>query len=287
MTAQQVRDSSRAAPHPRFGVGTVEIDGFTFLDVSEQQFVDLVFAERREGRGGWVMTPNVDIMRQARADASLAKLFGRADAFVADGMPILWASRVQGTPLRKGRVCGANLIYAIPATCAEQGRSVFLLGGAKDTGERTAAILKSEFPGLHIAGTYSPPFGFESDPEQYQAMETALLAAQPDFIFVALSVPKSEMLIQKIRSAAPDAWWIGVGAAFDFVSGELKRAPPIAQRFGMEWLFRMVQDPRRLIRRYLWDDLPYACYLFASAVRRRFNPSAVRVASRNSAINEE
>lgn len=261
------------ATHPRFGINTVRLDGFEFLDVHEQGFVDLVISERQQGRGGWVLTPNCDMLRQARANPEIRALFRKADAVVADGMPLIWASFFQGTPLRGGRICGANLIYAIPATCAEQGMSIFLLGGAGDTGERTAAELQSQFPGLKVAGRYSPPFGFEKHPEQYRAMREAIRAAQPDFIFVALSVPKSELLIQELRASAPHAWWIGVGAAFDFVSGALRRAPPVMQHTGTEWVFRMIQDPKRLIRRYLYHDVPYACVLFFNALRRRFAPN--------------
>lgn len=258
--------------HPRFGVATIDVEGFPFLDLNEQQFVDLIVQERLQGRGGWAITPNCDILRQAHADPKLRALFHSADAIVADGMPIIWASRIQGTPLRGGRVCGSDLIYSIPEECARAGLSIFLLGGVDGSGERTATILAEKNPGLTIAGMYSPPFGFEKHPQEYARMRALIHEAKPDVIFVALSVPKSERLIQEIRAAAPDAWWIGVGASFDFVSGSIGRAPAFLQRVGLEWLYRMTQDPQRLVRRYLRDDLPYAARMFMNAVRRRFAP---------------
>jgi N-acetylglucosaminyldiphosphoundecaprenol N-acetyl-beta-D-mannosaminyltransferase len=258
--------------HPRFGINTIDVEGFQFLDLSERQFAELVVSERKQGRGGWAITPNCDILRQAHADAKLRALFHGADAIVADGMPIIWASRIQGTPLRGGRVCGSDLIYSIPALCAQAGLSIYLLGGVNGSGERTAEILTAKNPGLNIAGMYSPPFGFEKHPEQYDQMRTLIQAAKPDVIFVALSVPKSERLIQEIRASAPDAWWIGVGASFDFVSGSLARAPGLMQRIGLEWLYRMTQDPQRLIARYLRDGLPYAALMFFNAVKRRLVP---------------
>jgi N-acetylglucosaminyldiphosphoundecaprenol N-acetyl-beta-D-mannosaminyltransferase len=258
--------------HPRFGVSTIDVEGFPFLDLNERQFVELVVSERKQGRGGWAITPNCDILRQAHTDSKLRALFHSADAIVADGMPIIWASRIQGTPLHGGRICGSDLIYSIPAQCAAAGLSIYLLGGVNGSGERTAEILKEKNPDLSIVGLYSPPFGFEKHPEEYARMRAQIGAAKPDVIFVALSVPKSERLIQEIRASAPDAWWIGVGASFDFVSGSLARAPGVMQRLGLEWLYRMKQDPGRLIRRYLRDDLPYAVRMFFNAIRRRFVP---------------
>lgn len=258
--------------HPRFGLKTIDVEGFPFLDVNEHQFVELVVNERQQGRGGWAITPNCDILRQAHADTKLRALFHSADAIVADGMPIIWASRVQGTPLNGGRVCGSDLIYSIPAACARAGLSIFLLGGVNGSGERTAAILKERNPNLNVVGMYSPPFGFEKHLEQYEHMRALIHESKPDVIFVALSVPKSERLIQEIRASAPDAWWIGVGASFDFVSGEIERAPGLMQRIGLEWLYRMAQDPKRLVRRYLRDDLPYAALMFLNAMKRRFAP---------------
>jgi N-acetylglucosaminyldiphosphoundecaprenol N-acetyl-beta-D-mannosaminyltransferase len=259
--------------HPRFGVNTIDVEGFPFLDLTEHQFVELVVNERKQGRGGWAITPNCDILRQAHTDSKLRALFHSADAIVADGMPIIWASRIQGTPLQGGRVCGSDLIYSIPAQCAPAGLSIYLLGGVDGSGERTAEILKQRNPTLNIVGMYSPPFGFEKHPEEYERMRALIGAARPDVIFVALSVPKSERLIQEIRASAPDAWWIGVGASFDFVSGSIARAPGLMQRLGLEWLYRMKQDPKRLVRRYLRDDLPYAALMFFNAIRRRFVPA--------------
>jgi N-acetylglucosaminyldiphosphoundecaprenol N-acetyl-beta-D-mannosaminyltransferase len=176
---------------------------------------------------------------------------------------------VQRTPLHGGRICGSDLIFSIPAAAARAGLSVYLLGGAGDTGEQTARALVARHPELRIAGTYSPPFGFEKHPEQIEEMRAKVAEAAPDLVFVALSFPKGERLIRQIRDACPKAWWIGVGAAFDFVAGAIERAPTWMQRTGTEWIFRMTQDPKRLVRRYLWHDLPYAGVLFGQAVRRR------------------
>lgn len=261
--------AASAGAADRFGVDVVELEGLSFLDIDHAGFVELVVAESRAGRGGWVITPNTDILRQAHEDADVHALVASADALVADGMPLIWASRVQRTPLHGGRICGSDLIFSIPAAAARAGLSLYLLGGAGDTGEATARELVRRHPTLRIAGTHSPPFGFEKRPEQIEEMRVKLAEAKPDIVFVALSFPKGERLIRQLREVLPQAWWIGVGAAFDFVAGAIERAPEWMQRTGTEWIFRMVQDPKRLVRRYLVHDLPYAGVLFGQAVRRR------------------
>jgi N-acetylglucosaminyldiphosphoundecaprenol N-acetyl-beta-D-mannosaminyltransferase len=253
----------------RFGVDVVELEGLPFLDVDPPRFVELVISECQAGRGGWVITPNTDILRQVHEDPEIHALVASADALVADGMPLIWASRLQRTPLHGGRICGSDLILKVPAAAARAGLSLYLLGGAGDTGEETARALVELFPGLRIVGTHSPPFGFEKHPEQVEEMRAKVAAAAPDIVFVALSFPKGERLIRQIRDPRAQTWWIGVGAAFDFVAGAIKRAPAWMQHTGTEWIFRMTQDPKRLMRRYLVHDLPYAGVLFGEAMRRR------------------
>jgi N-acetylglucosaminyldiphosphoundecaprenol N-acetyl-beta-D-mannosaminyltransferase len=261
--------SSAGAGTRRFGVPVVELEGLSFLDIDHAGFVELLVAEQQAGRGGWVITPNTDILRQAYEDPEIHALVASADALVADGMPLVWASRVQRTPLHGGRICGSDLIFSVPAAAARAGLSLYLLGGAGETGEQTARELVARHPALRIVGTHSPPFGFEKHPDQIEQMRARIIEAAPDIVFVALSFPKGERLIQQIRDARPQAWWIGVGAAFDFVAGAIERAPEWMQRTGTEWVFRMMQDPKRLVRRYLWHDLPYAGVLFGAAMRRR------------------
>ncbi|MEM7437617.1 MAG: WecB/TagA/CpsF family glycosyltransferase [Myxococcota bacterium] len=252
----------------RHGVPTVELRGLTFLDLDEARFVRLVIDEAKAGRGGWVITPNADIVRLADEDASVGALVRSADVLIADGMPLVWASRLRGTPLR-ARVCGSDLTLSLPAAAAAAGLSVFLLGGVDDTGTETARILQSQNPGLQIAGVYSPPFGFEADPAQFETMHRKIQESKPDIVFVALGFPKGERLIERLREANPSAWWLGVGAAFDFIAGRFERAPVWAQRSGLEWLFRMSQDPDRLVDRYLRRDLPFVARLFLDALQER------------------
>nr|AFB69921.1 N-acetylglucosaminyldiphospho-undecaprenolN-acetyl-beta-D-mannosaminyl transferase [uncultured bacterium] len=187
-------------------------------------------------------------------------------------MPLVWAARVQGTPLPE-RVAGSNLIWSVSRAAAHDARTVYFLGGDPGTAERAADVLRARFPGFVCAGTHCPPFGFEKDPRQREEIENRLRAARPDLVYVALGSPKQERLIGELRTKLAEdlaaTWWLGIGISFSFVTGDVRRAPRWMQRLGLEWVHRLGQEPRRLARRYLVDDLPFAFALFTRAARRR------------------
>jgi N-acetylglucosaminyldiphosphoundecaprenol N-acetyl-beta-D-mannosaminyltransferase len=252
----------------------VDLMGVRFREFTERACVEHILQSLAEGVGGWVVTPNLHILHECWRQPEAHALVHAANVVVADGMPLIWASRLQGTPLPE-RVSGSNLIWSVSEAAARKGQGVFLLGGSHGTADAAAQALRSRFPGLRIVGTLCPEFGFESDPEQIAEIASAVRRASPEVIFVALSFPKGERLIQQIRDVAPTAWWIGVGISFSFVSGDVKRAPLFVQRIGLEWLFRLSQEPRRLARRYLVDGIPFAILLLArSAWRGAFSRRA-------------
>jgi N-acetylglucosaminyldiphosphoundecaprenol N-acetyl-beta-D-mannosaminyltransferase len=246
--------------------------------VAEQECVALVARELAAGRGGWIVTANVDILRRMAVDTDFATLCSRASLVIADGMPLVWASRLRGEPLPE-RVTGSSLVWTLSAMAAAQGQSVYLLGGSPTTAERTATALLRSNPLLRVAGTSCPETGFEARPDAVSAIARAVVAARPDIVYVALGTPKTERLIATIRHQLPQAWWIGVGISFSFASGEIPRAPVWMQRAGLEWLHRVAQEPARLSRRYFLDDAPFAARVLASAAwsglrrRRKSRPS--------------
>lgn len=252
----------------------IDLHGVTLHAVTEAQSVRHVLDELASGRGGVVVTPNLDHLRRCVRDLHFGAMVAEADLVVADGMPLVWASRIQGTPLPE-RVAGSNMISSLSAGAAERGRSIFMLGGAEGTAEGAAAILRHRHPHLRIVGTYCPRVGFEKTPSLMAEMVQQLTAAQPDIVFVALGSPKQEQLIAKLRLSLPNAWWLGVGVSFSFLTGHVKRAPMWMQRFGIEWLHRLLQEPRRLFKRYLLVGVPFAARLMSVAAvrgaRRRFS----------------
>ena len=218
-------------------------------------------------RGGWIVTANVDIVRAATRDPELAGLVGQADLVVADGMPVVWAAKLSsGATLE--RVTGASLVFSLAESAARSRRSVYLLGGDPGVPEAAAAVLSERFPGLRIAGTDSPPFGFERSAE-LAAVKGRIVEAKPDLVLVGLGFPKQEELIRVLRPELPSAWYLGCGAGIPMAAGQFRRAPEVVQRLGAEWLHRLALEPRRLARRYLHDDTPFAMRLLTGALLRR------------------
>lgn len=249
-------------PLPKLDLMSVKFDA-----VTERQCVQYVLDSLDEGLGGWVVTMNLDHVRRTVLERSYRELCVDADVNVADGMILVWASALQGTRLPE-RVAGSDLINSLTEFAAERGRSVFFLGGEEGTAEEASKILRERHPELKVAGTYYPPMGFEKDSNALEDMKNAIVAAAPDIIYVALGSPKQEILIKDLRAIMPTSWWMGVGISFSFVCGRVQRAPEWVQKFGLEWLHRLVQEPGRLAKRYLLHGIPFAAVLLACSLLR-------------------
>ena len=244
---------------------TVTVEGVNFHAVTEQDAVSHIMNSLASGRGGTVVTPNVDILRQMRAGIN-RDIAAACDLVLADGMPVVWASRLKRSPLPE-RVTGASLAWELAAAAERAGLSVFVLGGAADVPGRAAAQLVRSLPGRVVAGHHSPPMDFTTSHADYQEVEDAVVLSKPDIVLVGLGFPKQELLSLQLRTAWPGAWYVGCGAAVDFMAGDVPRAPAVLQRLGLEWTYRLVKEPRRLARRYLQHGLPYAAaMLVRSAV---------------------
>lgn len=255
------------APSSRIRLGGIGVDR-----VDERRAVSLVVEAIEAGRGGQIVTPNVDIVAAVRRSHELRAVLEAADLVVADGAPLVWASKLAGTPLPQ-RVAGSDLVWSLSEAASLRGLKVALLGGTPDgavrTTERAAAVLERRYPGLKVVGSWCPPMGFERDESQWRALADRFEAAAPDLVYVGLGFPKQEHVIARLRAAAPRAWFLGCGASIDFIAGYRRRAPKWMQRSGTEWLFRLAAEPRRLAGRYLLGDVPEALRLLASAAVAR------------------
>jgi N-acetylglucosaminyldiphosphoundecaprenol N-acetyl-beta-D-mannosaminyltransferase len=258
---------------PEIAPLTVPLMGLEVAAVSERDTVNFVLDALGRHRGGWIETVNLDILRQWRGSADMRELLTAADLVVADGMPLVWAGELQGSPLPE-RVAGSALILSLTAAAADAGASVFLLGGNPGTADAAVDQLVKRSPQLRIAGTLCPPFGFEHDPEWLERIEDRLRETAPDIVYVGLGCPKQERLIFQLRTRMPTTWFVSSGVSFSFVAGEIHRAPASMQRLGLEWLHRMVQEPKRLYRRYLFHGIPFLVHLMASAVAFRVRHAA-------------
>jgi N-acetylglucosaminyldiphosphoundecaprenol N-acetyl-beta-D-mannosaminyltransferase len=254
-----------AAAHPaRVRVGAVDV-----CAISETEVAEHMSQAWRAGLGGSIVTANVDIVRAATRDSTLAELVSRAELVVADGMPVVWAGRLAGVRVPE-RVTGASLVFTLAGRAAADSRSVYLLGGDPGVPEEAARVLRERYPGLKVVGTDSPPFGFEADRDAVREVVGRVVAAAPDLVLVGLGFPKQERLIGRLRAELPAAWYLGCGAGIPMAAGQFSRAPEALQRVGGEWLHRLALEPRRLARRYLRDDIPFACTLLVRALRTRF-----------------
>ncbi|MEQ8770544.1 MAG: WecB/TagA/CpsF family glycosyltransferase [Phycisphaerales bacterium] len=246
---------------------TSTVMGLAFDAIRERACVEHVVRELDAGRGGVIVTANLDHLRRSVTDFKYRRIARGAEMLVADGMPIVWASRLRGDALPE-RVSGASLMLPLVEAMGERGRRVFLLGGNPGVAERAGRELEARC-GVEIAGTRCPPVGFEGDPEEMDAMRRQLRDSGADLVLVALGSPKQEYLIDQIREALPDAWWAGIGISLSFLIGEVPRAPGWMQRAGLEWVQRLAAEPRRLTRRYLIDGIPFGVRLIGWSVATR------------------
>lgn len=216
-----------------------------------------------------VMTVNVDFLRLSYQDAAFRNLINTSDLVVPDGMPLLWASRLLGDALPE-RVTGVEMISACARLAVERGYSIFLLGAKPGVARDAAAALKRRYPGLRIAGTYAPPVGPFS-PDEEMRMVRMIQELRPEMLFVAFGAPKQDQWIRKHLGHLGVPVCMGCGASLDFLAGRVKRAPLWMQLHGLEWLYRVGQEPTRLWKRYFIDDLPI--FMRMMAQRRTGSPT--------------
>ena len=228
------------------------------------------------------MTPNIDILRQAQVDAGVRAYLDDADLVVADGMPLVWASRLSGTPLPE-RVAGSSLIWSLSAGLGRDNRSVYVIGGAPaDRSPATPTAPPGPPPGspqpapdCASPAPSAPTTASNATPKASPRSATEVAAGRPDMVFVGLGFPKQEQVITRLREFLPRTWFIGCGAAVNFVAGDVDRAPRWMQRTGLEWAHRLGTEPRRLAGRYLRHDAPYALSLLVRAPRGRGSHAAL------------
>jgi N-acetylglucosaminyldiphosphoundecaprenol N-acetyl-beta-D-mannosaminyltransferase len=204
----------------------------------------------------YAVTPNVDHVMKLQQDGSLRSIYRDAHFVLPDGVPLLWASAILGTPLKE-RVNGTDLLEGLCQIAAKKDYSVYFLGGSRGTAEKAATILAQRYPGLRVAGWHCPELGFEKKAAECEALKNRIATAHPDILFVALGAPKQEEWIHQYGAATGAAFAVGIGISFSLIAGEIRRAPRWMQRRGLEWFWRLCSEPRRLWKRYLLDDLPF------------------------------
>ena len=243
-----ITESAVGALRRRVDVGGVLID-----QVELQGAIERLRGFLATRRPHQIVTINLDFISIAQTKPMFRQLLNGADLAVADGMPLVWVSRLKGMPLAQ-RVAGVDLFAECCALAAREGRGVFLLGAAPGVAHEAAERLKQRHPGL-LVGTYAPPMGPLSRRENERIVRLVRRAA-PDFLFVALGAPRQDVWIRDNLQRLNVPVAMGVGCVLDLFAGTINRAPGWMQRSGLEWAFRLSQEPTRLWRRYLLNDLP-------------------------------
>lgn len=222
-------------------------------------------------RASYVVTPNVDHIVRLEKDEAFRRAYSGADLILTDGMPLVWISGLLGTPIRE-KVSGSDLFPKLCERAAARGLTMFFLGAAEGVAAEAAENMQRKYPGLQVKGVYSPPFGFERDEAESERIVGIVKEAAPQILILALGSPKQEIFISENLKRMDVPVSLGLGAALDFAAGNIPRAPGWMQRCGLEWLFRLMREPRRLFRRYLIDDMRIFA-LTARYWRKRYEDS--------------
>ena len=263
-----VGDVSDGARRSVVRIADIEVDDVTFGET-----VVWIIERATDGRGGVVSTPNADAAVRSRKDPVFRAATNAGDLRVPDGMWIVYASRIAGSPLR-GTVTGRLLVPAVAAASEAAGTPIALFGARPGVAERARASLLGRAPGARIVDSFGPSMAFEvGSPEDAAAVER-LRRSGARIVFVALGAPKQEVWMARHRADLPGVVLVGVGAAFDLIAGLFREAPGWMTEIGLEWLVRLVQEPRRLGPRYLIEDpwIVWWAIRKRAGLRRRIAP---------------
>jgi len=240
--------------------------GLPLVPDTFEQALDRIDHHIHIGRPSFFITANLNYAMLVDADPRLLQLNQQAAFVLADGMPLVWWSRLCPRALPE-RVAGSDLIYGMCERAARHGHRIFLLGAARGVADEAAAKLIAKYPSLQIAGVECPPFGHRTEAEE-AALINRIRAVEPHILFVAFGQPKGEYWIAKNLEALSVPVCVQVGASLDFVAGRMKRSPKWMQKTGSEWLYRLAQEPRRLAKRYR-DNLTFLLKaVFAARFRK-------------------
>lgn len=241
----------------------VTLFGCNIDNVSMEETLERVEDFVRAGRPHQHVVVNVDKLVKASRDEDLRRIINACDLVNVDGMPVVWASRLLGKPLKE-RVAGIDLFEALMRRAADKGWRVFLLGARPDVVREVAAIYARRYPALVLAGVRD---GYWQGKDAEAGVVRQVRDSRADLLFVAISSPRKEQFLGLYQAEMRIPFAMGVGGSFDVAIGRVKRAPAWMQKAGLEWFFRFLQEPRRMFRRYFIDDMAFIWLVVKEAAR--------------------
>ena len=247
-------------------IASEQIAGVRIDSVDLRSAVELIESAVDDRTALQIATVNLDFLVRAQRSAELRRVLASTELNVADGMPLVWLSRLAGRRL-PGRTAGSDLVPLAMGRLAARGARVFLLGGERAVAIEAGRRLAEAYPGLVFAGHCEPP-RVAIDRMPNRSIVRLIQQARPDVLLVAFGNPKQELWINRYRESLGVSVTIGVGCTLDLIAGRSVRAPAWMQRIGLEWLFRLAQEPRRLFRRYVTDSLWLARFAIGAAGQR-------------------
>jgi N-acetylglucosaminyldiphosphoundecaprenol N-acetyl-beta-D-mannosaminyltransferase len=266
-TARALADERDGAglPHPA-DIPTREVLGVPIAITDYEEAMDVMDGMIARRERGFVCALAVHGLMVSRTDPDMRAAVTNASLVVPDGMPLVWAANALGENL-PNRVYGPELMLRYSDRCAERGHRVWLYGGRDQASLIELALrMRRRHPGIKIVGGYSPPYRTLTDREE-EGILRQIDEARPDVLWVGIGVPKQEKWMARIRDSVEVPVMCGVGAAFDFHAGRISQAPPWMQERGLEWTYRIAQEPRRLLPRYIYYN-PRFMIAFARQLRR-------------------
>lgn len=226
-----------------------EIDNLTMDEALERIGVLI-----KENSNSYVVTPNVDHIVKLEKDKELQEVYKHASLVLTDGKPLIWISKWYGTPIKE-KISGSDLFPRLCEKASRDGYTMFFLGAAEGVAAKAAERLQERYKNLNVVGTYSPPMGFEKNPKEIAKVIALVKQHKPDILIVGLGCPKQEKFMYQYRDELEVPVSLGLGASLDFEAGNMKRAPKWMCNCGFEWLFRLIQEPKRMFKRYIVDDM--------------------------------
>jgi len=272
----------------------IPIDNLT-MDETLASIFNMIEDYGVDGRPRQVATVKVDFVVNTLTwrlknirHPELIDILRRADLVTADGMPIVWASKLLGVPLKE-RVTGADLVPRLAEEAAKREKSLFLLGGRGDVGQKAADILKNRYPGLKIVDVYSPFVHVEGEAiaeaeDEDKSIVERINRSGADILLIAFGNPKQEIWFDRNRDKLAVPVSIGIGGTYEFIVGSVTRAPEWMQRLGLEWLFRITQDPKRLIKRYFIGFLKFGVMIWPAIFYYRYRKFLHKLAQRKQRV---